>query len=120
MFTALVTLLCIAVPVVLLGLVLFFGSDRYSIAGGVLLLFGMVGLLVGGVGAQLVAYANDYNASIAEIEDRYDITIEQAKFSETPRPWLIDGDWRTCYIPDLNAETIELLCATDNPEYAHP
>lgn len=120
MFTVLVTLACIAVAVVLLGLALFFGSDRYSIVGGVLLMFGMVGVLVGGVGAQLAAYADDYNESVAALEERYDITIDDANMSEEPSPWRIDGDWRTCYVPDLNAETIELLCAIDNPEYVHP
>lgn len=99
-------------------------NRRFSDLTFLMVLCGFAIGMIGIAGIILAAGTQVHKDRIAALETRYDITIEKAKFSETPRPWLIDGEWRTCYIPDLSAadnnDALELLCSDETVKYAHP
>lgn len=62
-------------------------------------------------------------AAVKTLEDRYDITVNEVGFlySNRPSDWMIDAQWRECYLTSddiTKIETTRLMCDTNGDRFA--
>jgi hypothetical protein len=111
-----------ALAIVLLTLALI-----AAVVGGIK--FGPLGFVAGicvamaSLMAFVLAAAMDAQAVIEAVEDRYDIAVEDRPGEndlDEPGPWLIDGQWRTCALSDVDSKTPTLQCAEPLTDFTEP